>query len=167
MMNADAHILLQLVRTVEQFRAAMAEQWDQLGLTASRAAILRIVAETGHLGCTQTKLAQAIGLSESNVSGLIERMRADGLLFQMRSKQDRRCCVLLLTEHGGNQARLASDSETRFQEKVWEYLLSQRGDAEGLTSFHEIRSLTISLETAVRSAEHHLETTVAHRKEAA
>ena len=147
MPDSDAHILLQLARAVELFRVAMAEQWDHLGLSASRAAVLRIVAESYRVGCTQTKLAQAVGLSESNVSGLIERMRADGLLSQMRSKQDRRCCVLLLTEHGAAQARAAAEYETRFLEIVWQRLTEQLGNC------NEIRALATSLEIAVRSSE--------------
>ena len=103
----ETHLLLRLARIVDLFRDLLRKRCAMLGLAENRAAVLQILQAAGSQGCSQTELAAEVGLSESNVSGLITRMRAEGLLSQLRSKQDRRRCILLLTQRGANIARAA------------------------------------------------------------
>ena len=65
------------------------------------------------LSTPQTELAASLGASESNVSTLIERMRRDGLLLRMRSRVDRRCSVLLLTELGAERLSTVTEGRDR------------------------------------------------------
>jgi len=66
------------------------------GLNLTRADVLATVAQHGEAGCSQSDLASALQLSESNICTLVERMRSDGWLFRLRSEVDRRRCVVVL-----------------------------------------------------------------------
>jgi DNA-binding MarR family transcriptional regulator len=105
----------QLVRRVlgasERLRRCLDQSYTQSELNGPRVDVLETIAAAGAEGCSQTELASALGAAESSVSTIVERMRRDGLLLRMRSRQDRRCSVLLLTEVGGE--RLASVMHSR------------------------------------------------------
>ncbi len=95
-----AALIVQLVDLANCLQARLAEPCEAQGVHASRFAVLRAVANVNRDGCSQTELANQLGLSESNVCSLVERLRASGLLFRFRSKTDRRRSVLMLTERG-------------------------------------------------------------------
>ncbi len=105
----------QLVRRVilagERLRRCLDQSYTCSELNGPRVDVLEAIVASGPEGCSQTELATTLGAAESSVSTLIERMRRDGLLLRMRSRQDRRCSVLLLTEIGGE--RLSSVMESR------------------------------------------------------
>ena len=105
----------QLVRRVllagERLRRCLDQSYTQSELNGPRVDVLETIAAAGSKGCSQTELAAELGAAESSVSTIVERMRRDGLLLRMRSRQDRRCSVLLLTEVGGK--RLASVMQSR------------------------------------------------------
>ena len=107
----------QLVRRVlwagEQLRRCLDQSYTQSELNGPRVDVLETIAAAGPEGCSQTELATVLGAAESSVSTIVERMRRDGLLLRMRSRQDRRCSVLLLTEVGSE--RLASVMHCRDQ----------------------------------------------------
>ena len=75
-----------------------------------RMAALQIIHNSRH-GCSQSQLARCLNRSESGVSELIGRMRRDGLLYRMRSKQDARTRLLVLSEQG--RRRLAELQQVR------------------------------------------------------
>lgn len=106
-----------LVRRVllagERLRRCLDQSYTQSELNGPRVDVLETIAAAGPEGCSQTELATELGAAESSVSTIVERMRRDGLLLRMRSRQDRRCSVLLLTEVGGE--RLASVMQSRDQ----------------------------------------------------
>ena len=105
----------QLVRRVllagERLRRCLDQSYMRSELNGPRVDVLETIASAGPEGCSQTELATELGAAESSVSTIIERMRRDGLLLRMRSRQDRRCSVLLLTEVGSE--RLASVMQSR------------------------------------------------------
>ena len=105
----------QLVRRVllagKRLRRCLDQSYTQSELNGPRVDVLETIAAAGSKGCSQTELAAELGAAESSVSTIVERMRRDGLLLRMRSRQDRRCSVLLLTEVGGK--RLASVMQSR------------------------------------------------------
>jgi DNA-binding MarR family transcriptional regulator len=105
----------ELVRRVllagERLRRVLDQSDSHSELNGPRVDVLETIAAAGAVGCSQTALATELGAAESSVSTLVERMRRDGLLLRMRSRQDRRCSVLLLTEVGGE--RLASAMSRR------------------------------------------------------
>lgn len=107
----------QLARRVilagERLRRHLDQSYTQCELNGPRVDVLETIATAGVEGCSQTELATQLGAAESSVSTLVERMRRDGLLLRMRSRQDRRCSVLLLTEIGGERLSSVVDSRDR------------------------------------------------------
>ncbi len=107
----------QLVRQVllagERLCRCLDQSYTQSALNGPRVDVLETIRAAGPEGCSQTDLATELGAAESSVSTIVERMRRDGLLLRMRSRRDRRCSVLLLTEVGCD--RLASVTACRDQ----------------------------------------------------
>ena len=95
-----AAMIAEILELADQLRLRLDAPCESQGVSPSRFAVMSAVHECGEDGCSQTDLATKLGLSESNVSVLVEGMRKAGLLFRFRSKVDRRRSVLLLTEAG-------------------------------------------------------------------
>jgi DNA-binding MarR family transcriptional regulator len=51
-------------------------------------------------GLTMSELAQKLGVSKGNVTGVVRRLWQDGLVRQIRQKTDRRVQRVVLTEQG-------------------------------------------------------------------
>ncbi len=126
-------LLARLVDLAKRIRGRQAERCEAEGVSDSRFAILRAVAGVSAEGCSQKELAAQLGLSESNVCSLVERMRTAGLLFRFRCRSDRRKSVLLLTERGRELAIAVS----RAQKIETEFLISVLDAAQR----RELRSL--------------------------
>jgi len=89
-----------LLRVSQTLRLRMNAWLARFDLTDGRHAVLKSLANSAERGCSQAKLAEKLGQSESNVSSLIERMQRDGLVHRLRSEQDRRKKVLLISPSG-------------------------------------------------------------------
>ncbi len=105
-----------IIRLAQTLSHRLAERCSDHGLNESRFAVLQAISASHDEGCTQTHIASQLALSESNVCALVERMRTAGLLFRFRSKTDRRCSVLRLTDEGRElvallQVERASEAE--------------------------------------------------------
>lgn len=111
MTENPSHLVRRVNQAGDRLREVLDRSDSESELSWARFGVLETIAKSGGQGCSQTQLAESLGAAESSVSTLIERMRRDGLLLRMRSHQDRRCSVLLLTELG--EARLASASQSR------------------------------------------------------
>jgi DNA-binding MarR family transcriptional regulator len=99
-----------VLEAAERTYAALCSRLEQFGLNDVRFAALSGIESAAPEGCTQCRLAELLGQSESSVSTLVGRMRADGLLYRLRSKSDRRKHLLALTPAGREllqQARAA------------------------------------------------------------
>jgi DNA-binding MarR family transcriptional regulator len=94
-----AGIVSDILRSAHRIRGVLAAHFAEFGLSDARFAVLQIVRDALPRGCTQTELAERLQQSESSVSTLVDRMRAGDLLYRLRSKSDRRKCLLVLTDH--------------------------------------------------------------------
>ncbi len=125
MAGMPSQIASRLLQVSERLRSLLEETYATWQLNVPRAEVLETIAAAGLDGCSQTELAEALGASESNISTLIERMRRDGLLYRMRSRRDRRCSVLLLSDEGRDKlAGMLAARETRL-ERAMERLSSE------------------------------------------
>src|SRR5579872_6757805 len=94
-----AEIVAEVLRSAHRIRGVLASHFAEFGLSDARFTVLQIVRDSLPRGCTQTELAERLQQSESSVSTLVDRMRAADLLYRLRSKSDRRKCLLVLTDH--------------------------------------------------------------------
>ena len=88
-----------LMRIGHCLRGALSSHFAEFHLTDIRYYVLQAISRSAG-GCSQTQLADELGQSESSISTLIERMRAGDLVYRLRSTDDRRRWVLLLTARG-------------------------------------------------------------------
>ena len=51
-------------------------------------------------GLTMTELATKLGVSKGNVTGVVRRLREDGLVRQIRQQDDRRVQLVVISEEG-------------------------------------------------------------------
>lgn len=96
-----AERVVERLQTAAQcLKSRLAEHFQKFDLNEIRYAVLNLVQASSPHGCSQTDLAEHLDQSESSISTLVERMRADDLIYRLRCKLDRRKRVLILTERG-------------------------------------------------------------------
>jgi len=82
------------------------------GLTRARA---RVIWQLYHHGSvTQRELAQALGVTPRNVTGLIDVLAEDGFVARGPHPTDRRATVVTLTEKGSSVAATLHAEEQAF-----------------------------------------------------
>jgi len=108
MTNPDAledQIVSALRRIVRAIDLQSRRMVEQCGLTSPQIVVLR---ETSRLGSASIgTLARAASLGQPTVSGIVDRLEAQGLVRRERSKQDRRSSVVALTPKGGRVLKKA------------------------------------------------------------
>lgn len=80
------------------FRASGKMLGEELGISTSQSAVLLYLKRADN--ATMGDLAQAVGLTITSASGLIDRMEQKQLVLRQRSKSDRRIIRLSLTRTG-------------------------------------------------------------------
>ena len=93
-------IVASLLKSSHLLRAFLSEHFAEFGLSDIRYTVMRRIHQSGECGCSQAELARELNQSESSISTLIDRMRNDGLIYRLRSQNDRRKRVLLLSDEG-------------------------------------------------------------------
>lgn len=90
-------------RAQDIFRTSWPESWLRLNLPlGSSRALLAIEGRDAH---TPGKVADALGVSRTTVTGMLDRLEAEGLLTRTVDPADRRCFVLQLTPRGQELVR--------------------------------------------------------------
>ena len=97
---AANRVLDTLMKLGHRVRGVLDSRFSPMKMTDARYMALRVVQDSAPEGCTQAKLAAALGQCESSVSTLVERMRTGKLVYRLHPKSDRRKRVLLLTDQG-------------------------------------------------------------------
>ncbi|MFV0442286.1 MAG: MarR family winged helix-turn-helix transcriptional regulator [Planctomycetaceae bacterium] len=97
---ARHRFLERLLESADRGRARLAEAYQQNGLTSSQFSLLEAIASHQPDGCAQTELAAVLKLAESTLSVQVEKLHVAGWLHRLRSKQDRRRSVLVLSTEG-------------------------------------------------------------------
>lgn len=104
-----AHRFLERLSTAEDgVRARLLDVYNRFGLSASWFELLAAIDSRGASGCSQTVLAEELGLAESTLCGIVDKLEAAGWLHRFRSRQDRRRSLLLLSQAGRERLAQAS-----------------------------------------------------------
>ena len=85
-----------LYQLVEKLRAEHEEAAAAAGVTAAQAAVLTMLAEPQSMA----KLAEAMGCDASNITGLVDRLEAKGLVARTADARDRRVKLIAWTAAG-------------------------------------------------------------------
>jgi MarR family transcriptional regulator for hemolysin len=111
--DQPAKVVSSVFRAAQLLRSLLASDFSRHGISGARFAALGIIGRSAPAGCSQAELAARLEQSESSVSGLVSRMRDDGLLYRLRPKQDRRKRVLLLSQRGRQLLACCEESHRR------------------------------------------------------
>lgn len=98
-LNKVPEIVADLQRAAVLLRSLSAAHLAEFDLNPVRHGVLEVLAGCEE-GCSQAELAERLQQSESGVSTLVDRMRASGLLYRLRSKSDRRKRLLMIAPRG-------------------------------------------------------------------
>ncbi len=127
-------------RAHQLMRQYSLDAWMGLSLTVPQLKSLFFIST--HLNTSPGKLAEALGVTPSNVTGIIDRLVEQGLVHREENHKDRRVLVLKLTEKGQSiLANLRERRSSRMQEILDD--LSEQ----------ELNCLAIGLRALVKAAE--------------
>ncbi|MGN1026221.1 MAG: MarR family winged helix-turn-helix transcriptional regulator [Faecousia sp.] len=93
------------------------------GGKASQSRVLHIL--NHHEGITQSQLQEIMGIRQSSVSELVQKLEEQNLIVRERSDQDRRQILIFLTDAGREELR-ANDEERSLQAQQLLNALSER-----------------------------------------
>ena len=101
-------------------------------------------------GLTMTELAEKVGVSKGNVTGVVRRLREDGLVRQIQQSADRRVQRVELTEAGSTRWR---EMRAVYREVVEEILAEMsHAEADALRARLHRTQLLIARSGSVQSA---------------
>ncbi|MDZ7264365.1 MAG: MarR family transcriptional regulator [candidate division KSB1 bacterium] len=117
----------------------------QLGLSVVEFRCLRAIFENKHL--TVNQLAQAMSLTSSRITRIIDELVTRKLVSRINDKNDRRVINLSLTPEGEKLAQKSIDHYLKIHEEIIKYIPAE-----------DHRAMIKLLEKLNRSVEHWLET---------
>ena len=132
--------LLQLLRTAEALWNNSRVFFDRWKLSPSQFNILNLLSDQPD-GCAQIDLSRSLIMHRSNVTGLVDRLEARGLVRRRDSENDRRAYRVVLTPEGRQLIHEILPHYYAAAEKVW-----------GNLSLHRARQLVADLERVCASA---------------
>ncbi len=109
---------LQLLRTAEALWNGSRLFFARWNLSPSQFNILNVLRDHP-AGCSQIELSRQLIMHRSNVTGMIDRLEARGLVQRMETPGDRRAYRVRLTAAGAGRMRQILPSYYRAAEEVW------------------------------------------------
>lgn len=94
--NQNIKILRLLKEIGRSLKHSMTQQFKNMNLTGPQGMLLGILSHHGKMKISD--LGEKIGLSNSTVSGIVDRLEKRGLIERIRSKEDRRVVYVDVTE---------------------------------------------------------------------
>ncbi len=117
--------LIELLRTAETLWNASRIFFARWDLSPSQFNILNLLYEQPG-GCTQIDLSRQLIMHRSNVTGLVDRLEARGLLQRQDSLTDRRAFIVVLTAAGRKLIRQIQPHYYEAAETVWNGVTNER-----------------------------------------
>ena len=110
--------LIQLLQTAEALWNASRVFFVRWDLSPSQFNVLNLLQDQAD-GCTQIELSRQLIMHRSNVTGLVDRLEARGLVSRQESERDRRAYRVVLTASGRNLLRRILPHYHEAAEQVW------------------------------------------------
>ncbi|MEW6302539.1 MAG: MarR family transcriptional regulator [Verrucomicrobiota bacterium] len=110
--------LIQLLRTAESLWNASRVFFERWDLSPSQFNILNVLGDEAE-GLSQVELSQRLIMHRSNVTGLVDRLEARGLVRRDAAPDDRRAYRVRLTAAGRKLLKAILPHYYRTAEQVW------------------------------------------------
>lgn len=134
-------VLKQLMDTVNQ---NVQVHFKKMKVTAPQGMLLCTLARYGEMKISD--LSERLGLSNSTVSGIIDRLEKQGLVERTRSKEDRRVVYVSVT----SEFKKSSEEHFKEIEKVFEAIMSK-------ATAEELDQILLGLDTLQKVFNRHKE----------
>lgn len=116
--------VIELQRQVNRlFRDANSDAWMAMNLTRAQLKSLFFISH--EKGTNFSKLAGALGLSPSNLTGIVDRLVEKGLVTRNDSAEDRRLVVLLATDKGEALIADLREHRVKYLSAILEHMNSE------------------------------------------
>ena len=79
-------------------------------------------------GLKMSELSSALRVSNGNVTGIIERLVADGAVLRVPVAGDKRATLVLLTKNGRDQFTAMADAHRRWISDIFRHVSADAGD---------------------------------------
>ncbi len=110
LVNEDHEALLGVLVTADVLKKESTRLFAPLGITAAQFNVLILLYAQSEDGTmSQSDLGRLLTVHRSNVTGLVDRLEAQGLVQRQDDLSDRRVNRVALTEAGRNTARRAEE----------------------------------------------------------
>lgn len=140
-------IVAETLTAIRHFRCSGAGRLTREGISIAHLHVLWLLEEHGDL--PMSRVAELLGVSLSNATGLIDRMEERGLVERLRVPDDRRLVLVRITAHGSDTVN-AMDV---LRKDILQGLLA-RLDPEQLVRLRQtIRDLSGALLQSIESGE--------------
>ena len=112
--SVEEEALLSIARTAALIEHAGAEAFKPFNLTITQYNVLRILRGAGTDGLCRNEVGERLVTKVPDVTRLLDRMEAAGLIVRTRGGQDRRYVATRITEAGSSCSRKSTASCRRF-----------------------------------------------------
>lgn len=112
-----SELLEALTKVSRKIRTAFNQQVTAHGMTYPRARVLFRLAKKQNV--SQRELACELELEQATMVRLLDRMEENGLVERRPDASDRRAKLVVLTDHGAEQARLVGEIADRLRERIF------------------------------------------------
>ncbi len=132
-------IVAETLGAIRHFRCAGAERLTREGISIAHLHAMWLLQDNGEL--PMSRLADLLGVSLSNATGLVDRMEERGLVERVRVPDDRRLVLVRVTAHGVEVV----ETMDVFRRDILERLMSRLDHDQLLRLRQVVRDLTEAL----------------------
>jgi DNA-binding MarR family transcriptional regulator len=98
--SLEEEVHLNILRTAELLWGGVSETLKQADLTPTQYNALRILRGAGREGVSCSQISERMVTKDSDVTRLLDRLEARGLILRSRETKDRRIIITQITEDG-------------------------------------------------------------------
>ncbi|MDN4524684.1 MarR family winged helix-turn-helix transcriptional regulator [Fictibacillus fluitans] len=128
-------LLDSFIKIQKALYSLMKEDADRAGLTVVQLKALYKIHRSPNTGLRE--LAASLKLTNSTMSGVVDRLVSSGLLEREISAADRRAITLKLTEDGEQKLREATGDDSSFTRRIMEITKMDPEDKDHLLRIHQ------------------------------
>lgn len=118
-MNRGIRVLKMLKQVMDAIKNKMQQEFKEMNLTGTQGMVMGVLIHNKNLKISD--LSEQLGLSNSTVSGIVDRMEKHGIIERTRSKEDRRVVHVNVT----SEFRKKAKNHFNTIEKKFEDILSE------------------------------------------